>query len=203
MDYTAQIEKYVSTLKTKNGNPAGEAEKNRTRNTLNAFCSELQTWPNEADYEAYEKALTEAGRDKKFISEYTNRIKRFFSCLQAEKERDNMTKNEDYAQQDLPVSNETESTQPDDETSTDNSAPIEPELQPERTKPGRKRGEKRVQVSVYLKQDTYEGIKLMSSNMNKTISDILEIFAENFVELNHDAIQKIKNAWNEIQVKFR
>ena len=73
-----------------------------------------------------------------------------------------------------------------------------------KSRKNRKRnGERRVQVSVYLEPETYEGIRLMSANMNKTISDILEIFAENFVNLNQEAIQKMKSTWGEIQVRFK
>ena len=88
---------------------------------------------------------------------------------------------EEYVQQDLFTENETV-----------------------KARKNRKRnGEKRVQVSVYLEPENYEGIRLMSANMNKTISDILEIFAENFVNLNQEAIQKMKSTWGEIQVRFK
>ncbi len=88
------------------------------------------------------------------------------------------------------------------DTLTKNSAGFDDEASTPK-KPGRKSKGKRVQVSVYLNQDTYNDIRLMAGNMNQTISDILEVFADNFVELNHDAIQAMKNAWNGIQVKFK
>lgn len=77
-----------------------------------------------------------------------------------------MTENEDYAQQDLPVSNETESAQPDDETSTDITAPIEPEIQPAKKKPGRKRfdtvnGEKKSEkLMLYLTPELIAKIRV-------------------------------------------
>ena len=63
--------------------------------------------------------------------------------------------------------------------------------------------EKRVKVSVYLNPETYEGIRLMSANMNQTVSDILEVFARNFIDLNQEAIQRMRSAWSEVKVRFK
>ena len=63
--------------------------------------------------------------------------------------------------------------------------------------------EKRVKVSVYLNHETYESIRLISANMNQTVSDILEVFARNFVDLNQEAIQRMESAWSEVKVRLK
>ena len=75
----------------------------------------------------------------------------------------------------------------------------ETETETTKDKQGRKKGEKRVQVSVYLKPNIYKGIKIMAGNMDATISDILEVFAGKFVERNHDAIQEMETAWDKVK----
>ena len=212
MAYEREILHYISTLKSKAGNPMREKDKVQVKNVLTAFCRNLSSWPNETDYQAY--IATIADKPKR-IKDDISRIKNFFAWINSEKERDNMTDNEtipnDATPNLFPVDTNAETSQPADDEAT---APIEPEIseevitgdetaQPEnettKVKRERKKGEKRIQVSVYLNPDIYEGIKLMAGNMGATISDILEVFAGKFVERNHDAIQEMKTAWDKVK----
>ena len=131
MLFSTEIEQYISKLKTSSGNTAGVQEQTRTRNIITAFCRNLLTWPNEADYCTFRSTIDKP-ENPKFATENINRVKKFFAWLEDERKNTIMTENE--------VSGMEETTQPDlfghDET------PIEPEETatpaPVRKKPGRK-----------------------------------------------------------------
>lgn len=201
-----------------------EKDKTQVLNVLTAFCAEYMSdpfkkWPDKSDYDAYRVTLSDK---PKFAKDNISRIEKFFAWLNSDKETDTMTDNETTPKL-FPVDTHTEISHPADDGAV---TPIEPEIpygvgdfsksdkevstgevtaQPEtettKGKQGRKKGEKRVQVSVYLNPDIYEGIKIMAGNMDATISDILEVFAGKIVERNHDVIQKMKTAWNEVKSK--
>jgi len=205
--YPIEIEKYISELTNEDSEPAGSEEKRKARAALAHFVKMLKdngrTWPEITDFEAF------AANSKATANETTandRRIRKFFAWFETERKNDTMTDND--------VIDVEETAQPlVDGASSETTAPIEPEeTEPEETKTtpapvrkklGRKNGEKRVQVSVYLNPETYEGIRLMSANMNQTISDILEVFARNFVDLNQEAIQRMRSAWSEVKVRFK
>lgn len=207
MSYEREISQYISTLKTKSGIPMREKDKKQVLNVLTAFCKDLTTWPDKSDYDAYRATLSDK---PKLAKDNISRIEKFFAWLNSDKETDNMTDKE-TTQELIPVDTHTEISHPADDGAV---TPIEPEIsqevstgeetaQPEnettKDKQGRKKGEKRVQVSVYLKPDIYKGIKIMAGNMDATISDILEVFAGKFVERNHDAIQEMETAWDKVK----
>ena len=131
MLFSTEIEQYISKLKTSSGNTAGVQEQTRTRNIITAFCRNLLTWPNEADYCTFRSTIDKP-ENPKFATENINRVKKFFAWLEDERKNAIMTENE--------VSGMEETTQPDlfghDET------PIEQEETathaPVKKKPGRK-----------------------------------------------------------------
>lgn len=171
MNCTEEIKQYITTLKTKAGNPAGKAEQSRTAHALTAFCDKLQTWPKKDDYDAFSATLANSGKDAKFINEYTDRIKRFFVWLNPEKENDNnMTDNDTNTPVDTPTDN---STARDGEATTPN-------------KPGRKRfdtvnNEKKTEkIMLYLTPELIAQIRawcdLKGISANSLITGLIEDF---------------------------
>lgn len=159
---TIEINQYILQLKNKSGNPAGVQERTRTRNILIAFCDYCDlwhktTWPDESDFNAF-RANIDKPENPKFATEYINRVMKFFAWLEIERKNTNMTNNStaqaieagttapNEAHETLGAI-EPETTQGfDDETSTEITAPNQPEAWPEETtiptpvrkKPGRK-----------------------------------------------------------------
>ena len=131
MLFSTEIEQYISKLKTSSGNTAGVQEQTRTRNIITAFCRNLLTWPNEADYCTFRSTIDKP-ENPKFATENINRVKKFFAWLEDERKNTIMTENE--------VSGMEETTQPD--LFGHDEAPIEQEETatpaPVRKKPGRK-----------------------------------------------------------------
>lgn len=64
----------------------------------------------------------------------------------------------------------------------------------------RTRGVKRVQVSVYLQPETYEGMRDISGYLHKSIGDILAEYADKFVQDNQSALEEIRKP--QVQIKF-
>ena len=193
MSYEREISQYISTLKTKSGIPMREKDKKQVLNVLTAFCKDLTTWPDKSDYDAYRVTLSDK---PKLAKDNISRIEKFFAWLNSDKETDNMTDKETTPEL-IPVDTENEPEISQEVSTGDETA--QPETETTKDKQGRKKGEKRVQVSVYLKPDIYKGIKIMAGNMDATISDILEVFAGKFVERNHDAIQEMETAWDKVK----
>lgn len=183
--YRAEIERYIGTLPGKTpGSSAGESSKEKTCAALSAFMKILKkngrSWPNESDYAEYleGKPKTQATQQNEA------RVRSFFAWLESRKENDTqMKENEVYIQQDLFTENKAETTAPieapealgaiepesaqaseetlqcvDDETSTEITAPNEPESWPEAVKVREnKRGRKSIdgeirknKITVYL-----------------------------------------------------
>lgn len=171
--YGAEIELYIGTLAGKKpGSSAGESSKEKTCAALSAFMKILKkngrSWPNESDYAEY----AEGKPSSKATQQNESRVRNFFVWLEKRKEKTPME--EEYVQQDLFTENEAETTAPieapetlgavepesaqaseetlqcvDDETSTEITAPNQPESLSE---PVNKRGRKRL--------DTERGEKL-------------------------------------------
>lgn len=179
--YGAEIELYIGTLAGKKpGSSAGESSKEKTCAALSAFMKILKkngrSWPNESDYAEY----AEGKPSSKATQQNESRVRNFFVWLEKRKEKTPME--EEYVQQDLFTENEAGITAPyevpealgaiepesaqaseetlqcvDDETSTEITAPNEPESWPEAVK--NKRGRKRLdengeirknKITVYL-----------------------------------------------------
>ena len=60
---------------------------------------------------------------------------------------------------------------------------------------------KRIQVSVYLEPETYEGMRDLAGYIHMSIGDILSKCADTFVTDNQEALAEIRNP--KIQIKFR
>ena len=158
MLFSTEIEQYISKLKTSSGNTAGVQEQTRTRNIITAFCRNLLTWPNEADYCTFRSTIDKP-ENPKFATENINRVKKFFAWLEDERKNTIMTENE--------VSGMEETTQPDlfghDETPIEQEETATPA--PVRKKPGRKafdtvNGEKKSEkIMVYFTPELIEKIR--------------------------------------------
>lgn len=115
--YGAEIERYIAELPGKKpGEMAGESSKEKTRAALSAFMKILsgngRTWPNESDYSEY----AEGKPSSKATQQNISRIRSFFAWVKGDKEH--MTENEVYVQQDLFTENEAEMTAPIEEPET-------------------------------------------------------------------------------------
>lgn len=180
--YGAEIELYIGTLAGKKpGSSAGESSKEKTCAALSAFMKILskngRSWPNESDYAEY----AEGKPSSKATQQNESRVRNFFVWLEKRKEKTPME--EEYVQQELFTENEAGITAPyeapealgaiepelaqaseetlqcfDDETSTEITAPNEPESWPEPVKVREnKRGRKSIdgeirknKITVYL-----------------------------------------------------
>ena len=189
MLYASEYEEYEATLAGKNpDSSAGKSSKSKTRNALANFMKILsqhgRTWPDASDYEEYK-----AGKpDNETTRQNESRVKKFFAWLEKRKETITMTENE--------VIDVKETTQPisfgaDDETSTEITATIKPEsfgaaeaVKPEPRKRGRKSGEKKMPVSVYLDGETYRVMNILSDLTHRSIGEIAANTLSEFAKKN-------------------
>ena len=193
-------ERYIATLTGKKpGSSAGESEREKTRKALQDFELILmehgREWPIESDYSEYRADKP----NNKATQQNVSRIEKYIAWRKKENDTP-MKENEVYIQQDLFTANEAGTTAPieepetlgavepeivqaveeaeygvDDETSTETTAPNEPESLPEpvKARKNRKRnGEKKMPVSVYLDGETYRVMNILSGLTHRTIGDI-------------------------------
>ena len=163
MRLTAEtIEDYVSRLKTQQGTPAGKDLKRKTRRALEGMMAILlesgHEQPDESDYAEYEEC---SAYDEKGTEQDIKRIKRYFKPKEERSEQLSM----------IPEEELTEGMKEPEPTATE----IETLPKAEAVNPRKKRtkGEKRVQVSVYLEPEIYETMKALSSITHESIGDMI------------------------------
>ena len=197
-------ERYIATLTGKKpGSSAGESEREKTRKALQDFELILmehgREWPIESDYSEYRADKP----NNKATQQNVSRIEKYIAWRKKENDTP-MKENEVYIQQDLFTANEAGTTAPiedpealgaveeaeygaDDETSTETTAPNEPESLPEpvKARKNRKRnGEKKMPVSVYLDGETYRVMNILSGLTHRTIGDIAASTLSEFAKKN-------------------
>ncbi len=173
-----RIEEYVSTLRTERGKPAGKDLKRKTRNALRGMMAILldrkttepeHEEPDERDYTEYrESSLCE----EKSIDQDIKRIRRYFAPQAERSDQLLMIPEEEMTA----VMNEPEQVTGLDEGATAVSESVK--------KRSRRKGEKRVQVSVYLDKETHETLKALSSLTHESIGDMIAKTAKELAKKN-------------------
>jgi len=206
------VEEYTATLKGKDGmSPAKPDTQRKAMKAITDFkeyLSELgKTIPDESDIEAY-RVKSEATDGSKGYQATRTKITyiRGYFALNEERSKEATMRDETMRDPEALGVTESESVQAveapeygaDDETSTEIIAPNEPESWPEGetlgaveavkaesvNKRGRKNGEKKTPVSVYLAGETHRVMKAISDLTHKTIGEIAAAALSEFAKKN-------------------
>ena len=197
------VEEYTATLKGKDGISAAKPDTQRKATKaitdFNEYLSQFdKTIPDESDIEAYrvKSEATDGSKGYQATRTKITYIRGYFALNEERSKEVSMTDETMKAPETLGAV-ETETAQAseetsqcvDDETSTEITAPNEPESWPETVKAepnkrGRKNGEKKVPVSVYLDAETHRIIKAISDLTHKTIGEIAASTLNEFAKKN-------------------
>lgn len=197
-----RIEEYVSRLMTEKGTPAGKDLKRKTRRALEGMMAILlesgHEQPDESDYAEYEEC---SAYDEKGTEQDIKRIKRYFKPKEERSEQLLM----------IPEEKLTEGMKDPEPTATGIEALPESEHVSEneselfgarKARKPRTKGEKRVQVSVYLEPETYETMKALSSLTHKSIGDMIAQAAEKLAEKNESQAKEILRVLQGFEMKY-
>lgn len=192
MRLTAEtIEDYVSRLKTQQGTPAGKDLKRKTRRALEGMMAILlesgHEQPDESDYAEYEEC---SAYDEKGTEQDIKRIKRYFKPKEERSEQLSM----------IPEEELTEGMKEPEPTATE----IETLPKAEAVNPRKKRtkGEKRVQVSVYLEPEIYETMKALSSITHESIGDMIGKAAKELAKKNEAKAKEILRVLQGFEMEY-
>ena len=181
------VEEYLSTRSL------STPEKNRIRGDIGDFLYILEdigrTWPSEEDYRTFREMRLHKDRSPRTVQDRIQRIKKYYEWRQTQ-----AMKNAEQTGGQVAQENEELSTPK--EKAVLIVAPTE-EGTDEGNKPRRGRKPKpenadRVQVSVYLDRDTYEGVKDIAAFSGQNISDIMARLAAFFVEDNAGELERLR-----------
>ena len=197
------VEEYTATLKGKDGISAAKPDTQRKATKaitdFKEYLSQFdKTIPDESDIEAY-RVKSEATDGSKGYQATRTKIMyiRGYFALNEERSKEATMTDETMRAPETLGAVETETAQAseetsqgvDDETSTEITAPNELESCPEPVKAepnkrGRKNGEKKVPVSVYLDAETHRIMKAISDLTHKTIGEIAASTLNEFAKKN-------------------
>ena len=205
------VEEYTATLKGKDGmspaKPDTQRKATKAITDFNEYLSQRgKTIPDESDIEAYrvKSEATDGSKGYQATRTKITYIRGYFALNEERSKEVSMTDETMKEPETLGVT-ESESVQAveeaeygaDDETSTENTAkneaeitaPNEPESWPETVKAepnkrGRKNGEKKVPVSVYIDAETHRIMKAISDLTHKTIGEIAASTLNEFAKKN-------------------
>lgn len=212
VQFEKDIDAYIETLPGRKGGKATPGTKDKRRKILLGILSVLQASghdePDEGDYVAYRDSQS---NNSDTIKDYETKIRTFFSWLT--QERSNITTPMTQAEQErseadmetLPIEEPSHAesvdagTWPENEPTQNEPLP----LKAVKGKGGRPKGEKRVQISVYLGQEAYDILRLMAdingASIGETAAQLLDRVAEKNrakVQATAEAISKAKQGFN-------
>lgn len=184
----ASVEEYLSTRSV------SAPEKNRIRGDIAEFLDLLQrsgrTWPSEEDYRTFRENRLHKDRTPRTVIDRIQRIKKYYEWRQTQSmsERQGTMILEGQADAEA-VNTPKEKTAgfvfPTDEGIAEDS-------KPRRGRKPKPENADRVQVSVYLDRDTYEGVKDIAAFSGQNISDIMARLAVFFVEDNASELERLR-----------
>ena len=195
------VSEYTATLKGKDGmspaKPDTQRKATKAITDFNEYLSQRgKTIPDESDIEAY-RVKSEATDGSKGYQATRTKITyiRGYFALNEERSKEVSMTDETMKEPETLGAVEPEIVQAveeaeygvDDETSTETTAPNEPESLPEpvKARKNRKRnGEKKMPVSVYLDGETYRVMNILSGLTHRTIGDIAASTLSEFAKKN-------------------
>ena len=186
----ASVEEYLSTRSV------SAPEKNRIRGDVGEFLSLLEesgrTWPSEEDYRTFREMRLHKDKTPRTVIDRIQRIRKYYEWRQTQ----GMMKAQATEILEGQAESEAEAVNtPKEETAGFVAATEESIAEDNKPRRGRKpkpENADRVQVSVYLDRDTYEGVKDIAAFSGQNISDIMARLAVIFVEDNASELERLR-----------